>query len=60
MTETSRTTCYDGTRLSSDDLVHAERLADPVSAQIDAGIAFLTRFMQPSPDTDPSTGTVAA
>ena len=50
--------CYGGTRLSSDDLVHAERLAGPVSDQIDAGIAFVARFMQPSADTGPSTGTV--
>ena len=52
--------CYRGTRLSSDDLVHAERLAGPVSDQIDAGIAFVARFMQSSPDTGPSTGTAAA
>ena len=38
--------CYRGTRLSSDDLVHAERLAGPVSDQIDAGIAFVARFTQ--------------
>ena len=38
--------CYRGTRLSSDDLVHAERLAGQVSDQIDAGIAFVARFMQ--------------
>ena len=50
--------CYSGTRLSSDDLVHAERLAGPVSDQIDAGIAFVARFTQSSPDTDPTTGTV--
>ena len=50
--------CYSGTRLSSDDLVHAERLAGPVSDQIDAGIAFVARLMQLSPDTGPSTGTV--
>ena len=37
--------CYHGTRLSSDDLIHAERLAGPVSDQIDAGIAFVARFM---------------
>ena len=37
---------YSGTRLSSDDLIHAERLAGPVSDQIDAGIAFVARFMQ--------------
>ena len=38
--------CYAGTALSSDDLVHAERLAGPVSDQIDAGVAFVARFMQ--------------
>ena len=38
--------CYRGTRLSSDNLIHAERLAGPVSDQIDAGIAFIARFMQ--------------
>ena len=38
--------CYHETRLSSDDLIHAERLARPVSDQIDAGIAFVARFMQ--------------
>ena len=32
--------------MSSDDLIHAERLAGPVSDQIDAGIAFVARFMQ--------------
>ena len=37
--------CYHGTRLSSEDLIHAERLAGPVSDQIDAGIAFVARFM---------------
>ena len=37
--------CYRGTRLSSNDLVHAERLAGPASDQIDAGIAFVARFM---------------
>ena len=52
--------CYRGTRLSSNDLVHAERLAGPVSDQIDAGIAFVARFMQPSPAKGPSTGTVPA
>ena len=45
--------CYRGTRLSSDDLVHAERLAGPVSDQIDAGIAFVARFKQASPKKDP-------
>ena len=38
--------CYRGIRLSSDDLIHAEQLAGPVSDQIDAGIAFVARFMQ--------------
>ena len=52
--------CYSGTRLSSDDLIHAERLAGPVSDQIDAGIAFVARFMQPSPTRATSTGTVPA
>ena len=52
--------CYSGSRLSSDDLAHAERLAGPVSHQIDAGIAFVARFMQPSPAKGPSTGTVLA
>ncbi len=42
--------CYRGERLSSDDLVHAERLAGPVSDQIDAGIAFVAQFMQPPPN----------
>ena len=41
--------CYRGERLTSDDLVHAERLAGPVSDQIDAGIAFVAQFMQPPP-----------
>ena len=45
--------CYRGTRLSSDDLVHAERLAGPVSDQIDAGIAFVARFMQALPGKEP-------
>ena len=52
--------CYRGTRLSSNDLVHAERLAGPVSDQIDAGIAFVARFMQPSPGKWPSERTVSA
>ena len=37
---------YRGTRLASDDLAHAERLAGPAPDQIDAGIAFAARFMQ--------------
>ena len=44
--------CYRGTRLSSDDLIHAERLAGPVSDQIDAGIAFAARFMRGSGGKD--------
>ena len=52
--------CYSDTRLSSEDLVHAERLAGPVSDQIDAGIAFVARFMQPSPARATSTGAVPA
>ena len=52
--------CYRGTRLSSDDLVHAERLGGPVSDQIDAGIAFVARFMQPSSDKRPTTRTAPA
>ena len=54
------TACYSGTRLSTDDLVNAERLAGPVSDQIDAGIAFVAWFMQSSPDKGPSAGTVPA
>ena len=46
--------CYRGTRLSSDDLIHAEQLAGPVSDQIDAGIAFVARFMQVPSDKRPS------
>ena len=46
--------CYRGTRLSSDDLIHAERLAGPVSDQIDAGIGFVARFMQTPPGHQPS------
>ena len=49
--------CYRGTRLSSDDLIHAERLAGPVSDQIDAGIAFVVRFMQASPNCPTKEGT---
>ena len=33
--------CYRDTCLSSDDLIHAERLGGPVTDQIDAGIAFV-------------------
>ena len=51
--------CYSRTRLSSDDLIHAERLGGPVSDQIDAGIAFVARFMQASPGKGRSEGTVS-
>ena len=37
---------YRGTRLSSDELIHADRLAGPASEQIDAGIAFVAGSMQ--------------
>lgn len=36
--------CYGGVRLSSDDLVHVERIDGPVSDQIDAAVAFVSRF----------------
>ena len=36
--------CYLGTRLSSDDLVHEERLRGPAPDQMDAAIAFVMRF----------------
>ena len=52
--------CYRGARLSSDDLVHAERLGGPVSDQVDAGIAFIARFMQRSSDKRPTTATAPA
>ena len=51
--------CYRGERLSSDDLVHAERIAGPVSDQIDAGIAFVAQFMQPPRNARSSGGTDA-
>ena len=47
---------YRGTRLSSDDLIHMECLASPVPDQIDAGIAFVARFMQASSDKGPNGG----
>ena len=40
------TACYGGTRLTSDDLVRAERLTGPVSDQIDNGIAFVMHYMR--------------
>ena len=43
-----------------DQLVRVERLAGPVSDQIDAGIAFVARFMQPSPARGSSMETVLA
>ena len=36
--------CYGGTRLSSDDLVHEERLKGAAPDQIDAAVAFVMRF----------------
>ena len=39
---------YGGERLSSDELVHAERLAGPVSDQIDGAVAVVAQFMQPA------------
>ena len=42
--------CYGGTRLSSDDLVYAERLAGPASDQIDAGVAFVMHYMRAGRD----------
>ncbi len=42
--------CYSGERLSSDDLVHAERLAGRAPDQIDAAVAFAAQFMRhPTP-----------
>ena len=38
--------CYAGSELSSDHLTHVERLAGPVSDQIDAATAFVAQFMQ--------------
>ena len=34
--------CYRGTRLSSDDLLHAERVSD----QVDASLGFVAKFMR--------------
>ena len=48
--------CYRDEQLSSDDLVHAERLAGPVPDQIDAAVAFVARFMQRPPSTRSSSG----
>ena len=47
--------CYRRDRLSSDDLLHAERLGGRVSDQIDAAVAFVAQFMQP-PTEAPSHG----
>lgn len=45
--------CYRETRLSSNDLIRAERLAGPVGEQINATIAFVMHFMGTgrAPDT---------
>ena len=48
--------CDGGERLSSDDLVHAERLAGPVSDQIDAAVAFFAQFMQHPAYPRPASG----
>ena len=37
---------YAGTALSSEHLVHVERLAGPAADQIDAAVSFVARFMQ--------------
>ena len=46
--------CYAGERLSSDDLVHAERLAGRAPDQIDAAVAFAAQFMQHASPTGPA------
>ena len=47
--------CYGGKRMSSDDLVRAERLTGPVADQIDAGIAFVMHYMRRRhPDGEPA------
>ena len=46
--------CYGGDRLSSDDLVHAERLAGPVSDQIDDAVAFVAQFIRQPADASQS------
>ena len=37
--------CYGGTRLASEDLLHAEQLSGPLAEQIDGAIAFADHFM---------------
>ena len=39
--------CYRGTRLSSDELVHEDRLKGTAPDQIDAAVAFIMRFAAP-------------
>ena len=48
--------CYSGTALSSEDLIHVERLAGPAADQIDAAVSFVARFMQEArpADSDPA------
>ena len=48
--------CYAGTALSSEDLIHVERLAGPAADQIDAAVSFVARFMQEArpADSDPA------
>ncbi len=48
--------CYAGTELSSNHLTHVERLAGPVSDQIDAATAFVAQLMR---DRRASNGTPA-
>ena len=43
-------------RLSSDELIHAERLAGPVSDQIDGAVAFVAQFMRPALDARSTRG----
>ena len=51
--------CYGSERMTSNDLVHAERLAGRVSDQIDAAVAFVAQFMQHPAYPRPASGTDA-
>ncbi len=42
--------CYRGTRLSSTELVHAERISGPVPDQIDAAVGFVAGLMKVARD----------
>ncbi len=48
------TACYRGTRLSSDELVHEERLKGTAPDQIDAAVAFVMRFAARDTERDGS------